>query len=224
MHLPDPADLASQVLLMALLGTLRTPLRVVGSTPDDDALLEAVANGDAKVAVALYDRLRPVVSRTVRRVAPRATDHEDLVQQAFVELVTALRSRPAVRSLDAWASTITARVVYQRMRRQNVEARFAEVNADALEDVATHVDAREQLSHRELVRAVSRHLERLNQRRVQVFVLHDVHGFELKEIAGILDISVANAQSRLVRGREDVRRALEADPELCGALQREGGP
>ena len=109
---------------------LATPLRLADDMPGDAALIDAVARGDRRVAVALYDRLRTTMSRALRRVAPRSLEHDDLLQQAFVELVVSLRTRPTVRSLDAWAATIAARVVFHRLRRVNLEARFAAVDDD----------------------------------------------------------------------------------------------
>lgn len=209
----------------------RTPLRIVDDTFDDASLIEAVAAGNASRAVVLYDRLRPVVSRTIRRLAPRSPEHEDLVQQAFMELVVSLRARPQVRSLEAWASTIAARTVYQRLRRARLEERFAAVgsteeDAEAPVDRATTPGEGPLLTalRRQALRRVAGVLSRLNQSRVQVFLLHDVHGFELKEIADILAITVANAQSRLVRGRGDVHTALDAEPELLAALREEDLP
>ena len=218
--------------MLALASTAhRTPLRIVDDTEDDASLIEAVASGNSSRAVVLYDRLRPVVSRTIRRLAPRSVEHEDLVQQAFLELVVSLRARPQVRSLDAWASTIAARTVYQRLRRTRLEDRFAAV-APSDEDAETPLDRASAPGdgplmtalRRQALRQVSSVLARLNQSRVQVFVLHDVHGFELKEIADILGITVANAQSRLVRGRGDVHGALEDEPELLAALREEDAP
>lgn len=207
----------------------RTPLRIVDDTEDDASLVEAVAAGDASRAVVLYDRLRPVVSRTIRRLAPRSLEHEDLVQQAFLELVISLRARPQVRSLDAWASTIAARTVYQRLRRTKLEERFAAVSTheegDAADCAPTPGDGPLTTTvRRQTLRKVASVLTGLNQNRVQVFVLHDVHGFELREIADILGITVANAQSRLVRGRGDVHAALDAEPALLAALCEEAGP
>ncbi len=224
-----PGPLSPEMLLLATTTPPRTPLRIVDDTEDDAALIEAVAAGNTARAVVLYDRLRPVVSRTVRRLAPRSLEHEDLVQQAFVELVVSLRTRPPVRSLDAWASTIAARTVYQRLRRTKLEERFAAVSTHEEGDVAdcatTPGDGPLTTSvRRQALRKVASLLEGLNQSRVQVFVLHDVHGFELKEIADILGITVANAQSRLVRGRGDVHAALETEPELLAALCEEAGP
>jgi hypothetical protein len=44
--------------------------------------------------------------------------------------------------------------------------------------------------------------------RAQAVFLHDVLGHELAEIAVMEDISVAAAQSRLVRGRKDLYKRL----------------
>ena len=222
---PDqpPGTLPPQMLVLASTPP-RTPLRIVDDT-DDASLIEAVASGNASRAVVLYDRLRPVVSRTVRRLAPRSLEHEDLVQQAFVELVVSLRARPRVRSLDAWASTIAARTVYQRLRRVKLEERFGAVatSEDVEESPAAASDEGPLVAsvRRQTLRRIALVLSKLNASRVQVFVLHDVHGFELKEIADILGITVANAQSRLVRGRSDVHAALDEEPELIAVL-REG--
>ena len=228
---PDqpPGPLSPQMLVLATTPS-RTPLRVVEASEDDASLIEAVASGTAARAVVLYDRLRPVVSRTIRKLAPRSLEHEDLVQQAFMELVISLRGRPQVRSLDAWASTIAARTVYQRLRRSKVEERFGAISPhDEGEATADSASAPGDgplttMVRRQALRQVASLLAALNQSRVQVFVLHDVHGFELKEIADILGITVANAQSRLVRGRGDVHAALENEPELFAALCEEAGP
>lgn len=230
--MPDERRPGSQQGQMLMLATTppRTPLRVVDETEDDAALVEAIAAGNASRAVVLYDRLRPVVSRTIRRLAPRSLEHEDLVQQAFVELVVSLKSRPQVRSLDAWAATVSARTVYQRLRRARLEERFAALEVDPESDESPAELARGGESphaasvRREALRKVLALLSTLNQNRVQVFVLHDVHGFELKEIADILGITVANAQSRLVRGRGDVHAALADEPELKDALSEEDAP
>lgn len=208
------------LMLLLCTAAIRAPLRLVGEVMNDQSLIDAVARGEASSALALYDRLRPLISKTIRRLTARGADHEDLVQQTFVELLVSLKARPAIRSLDAWAATIAARTAYQRMRRDKLERRFA---ASPFEQTAPDpaTPAAGPLTttvHREAVERVLAHLEHVNGKHAEVYLLHDVHGFELKEIAEILGITVANAQTRLVRGRGDVRARIEKDVELTALL------
>jgi DNA-directed RNA polymerase specialized sigma24 family protein len=55
------------------------------------------------------------------------------------------------------------------------------------------------------------------------FVLHDVFGCDVREVARILGISDAAAQSRLVRGRKRLHERIAADPELAPLLLRMEG-
>jgi RNA polymerase sigma-70 factor (ECF subfamily) len=63
----------------------------------------------------------------------------------------------------------------------------------------------------------------MDEGRALAFLLHDVCGFDLREIAEMLDVSVAAAQKRLVRGRRELRERIGSDPELADMLTEAGG-
>lgn len=215
----------------------RTPLRVVRTedsvppprlarpTLDDSELLAAVRAGDPDAAAALHDRVRPVVERSIRRLlGGRDRDHEDLAQQAMIEVVFTIDRFRGDCPLDAWASTVAAHVVYNHIRRRTKERRiFESLRAGEGEDVPAAQSLVRETAARSTLRRVLAHLDHIDEAKAWAYVLHDVCGYDLKEVAQITDTSVSAAQTRLVRGRRELRTRLESDDELALLLGREGG-
>jgi RNA polymerase sigma-70 factor (ECF subfamily) len=194
-------------------------------TLDDHALVSAARAGDRAVASSLCNRLWPQVDRTIRKLLGRRdTDHEDLAQLALFELVRTIDRYRGDCSLDTWAQTVTAHVVFKYIRRRRTERRiFADALGDDEAPAAPIAMDKRSLS-RDILARVSKHLEKMNEGRAWTFVMHELMGYELKEIAEMTQVSLAAAQSRLVRGRRDLHKRIAADPELAEMLkQREGG-
>jgi RNA polymerase sigma-70 factor (ECF subfamily) len=193
--------------------------RVPTPSLDDSELLAALHAGDPAAATALHDRVRPQVDRTIRRLLGRRdADHEDIAQQAMIELVFTIHRYRSDCSLDSWTSVVTAHVVYKYIRRRKTERRvFGDVDPDDLAPQSTTQTSRQAMA-RDAVRRVLAHMDSIEENKAWTFVLHDVCGYDLKEIAQITNVSVTAAQTRLVRGRREVHELIAADPELAGYL------
>jgi RNA polymerase sigma-70 factor (ECF subfamily) len=206
-------------------GSPPTP-RLPTPTLDDSELLAAVQRGDPEAAVALHDRLRPVVERALRRLlGPADRDHEDLAQQAMIEVVFTVDRFRRDCPLDAWASTVAAHVAYNHMRRRTTERRiFESLRLEDDAQVSPQSLGRETAA-RSTLRRVLAHLDGIDEVKAWAYVLHDVCGYDLREVAQITDTTVAAAQSRLVRGRRELHERIAADPELAPllALRHESG-
>lgn len=189
---------------------------------DDSELLACVRAGDSSAAYELYERLRPTVEGTIRRLlGPDDRDADDLAQSSFLEIVRGCDAFRGESSLDTWASAVTAHVVYAQIRRRRGERRvFAPEPVDA---ETAHDRVSGTIVARDLVSRLRALLGTIDQDKAWTFLLHDVCGFDLREIAQITDVSVAAAQSRLVRGRRQVHELIAQDPELADALERKGG-
>ena len=207
---PPPADQASTPASRAL---------------DDHALISAARSGNAAMASALCNRLWPQVNRTIRKLLGRhETDQEDVAQVALFELIRTIDRYRGDCSLDTWAQTVTAHVVFKYIRRRRTERR---IFADALgedEAPAAPVSMAGRSLTRNILTRVAAHLEKMNEARAWTYCLHELMGYELKEIAEMTKVSLAAAQSRLVRGRRDLHKRIAGDPELADLLKlSEGG-
>jgi RNA polymerase sigma factor (sigma-70 family) len=192
--------------------------------PDDVQLLAAVRSGNPAAASAFYDRVRNQVDRTIYRLLGRGDrEHADLAQVALIELVTTIGRFRGDCLLDTWVGSVTAHVVYRHLRKRQAERRLFDHLASHDDLVAVPARGGRETTARDVLECVSAHLAKLDPRQSWAYVLHDVFGYDLREVARILKVSEAAAQSRLVRGRKRLHERLAADPELAQFLMRIGG-
>lgn len=188
---------------------------------DDTELLGAVRRGDSSAAAAFHDRVRPQVDRTVRRLlGARDSDYEDIAQMAVIELISTIDAFRGDCSLDTWTSTITAHLVYKHLRRRKTERRlFSNIlDGDELFVASPHRTGREAMA-RSAVKRVAHHLDKIDPNQAWTFLLHDTLGYDLREIAQITGVSVAAAQTRLIRGRRNLHERIAQDPNLANTLE-----
>jgi RNA polymerase sigma-70 factor (ECF subfamily) len=192
---------------------------------DDAQLLAAIRRGDASAATALHDRARPIVGRTVARLLGRGDrDEEDLCQASLIEIVLGIDRFRGDCPLDAWLSTVAAHVVYKHLRRRQTERRIFSSALEAMdEEPRSRAQPGREATMRSVVAQVRKHLEAMDPHKAMAFVLHDVCGYDLREIAQITNVSVAAAQTRLTRGRRELHERIGADPELASRLSDLGG-
>jgi RNA polymerase sigma-70 factor (ECF subfamily) len=184
---------------------------------DDHEIVAAVRAGDEAAAAAFHDRLRPRVEATVRRLLGHGDESaDDMAQLAMIALIEGIDRYRGECSLDSWASAVTAHVVYKQIRRRKLERR---VFAGAVEpETPCGRDPVRALVARDLVQRARALLGDVSEEKAWTFLLHDVCGFDLREIATITGVTPAAAQKRLVRGRREIHELVAADPELTAAL------
>jgi RNA polymerase sigma-70 factor (ECF subfamily) len=203
------------------------PLRLLrgsASTEDesDAKLLDSVRAGNARSAAAFHDRIAPIVNRTVSRLlGHRDPDHDDVSQQALIELVLTVDRFLGQCPLDAWTSIISARVVYRHLRRRKLERRlFVLHGLESVENTARA--SSNQATLRIAIRRIEAHLEAIEPKKAWTFVLHDVHGYNLAEISQITGGSLAAVQSRLVRARKELHSRIGESEDLAPLLEELG--
>jgi RNA polymerase sigma-70 factor (ECF subfamily) len=187
----------------------------VASPPlSDEILIEAVRRGDDAVASEIYDRLFGAIDQTLFRIlGHRGPEHDDLIQQAFEQIVVTLQRHAFARmcTLKTWASRVATYVALNALRARRRERKVIDRAWPLDPDVASTGarDPQRALDSRAQLALVRRLLAEMKGDQVEVLLLHDVLGHDLAEIALMLRISLSAAQSRLFRGRGNLRRRLD---------------
>jgi RNA polymerase sigma-70 factor (ECF subfamily) len=167
---------------------------------------------------ALYDAEVDNVVNSLRRMGARAADLEDLTQEVFVRAFQNLSSFDERRPVRPWLFGIAFRVISEA-RRNNWKIRAIE--ADEGDDVSLLPDPKvtpERAVELSQARAVVlQTLEALVPERRAVFVMYELNGDSMAEIAEALGIPLFTAYSRLRMARAQftalVRQRSSATPQ-----------
>lgn len=153
-----------------------------------------------------YAEYRPLMFSIAYRMTGSIGDAEDIVQEAFLRLTRVLRDGTSIESPKAYLATVTTRLAIghlrsARVRRESyVGAWLPEpLVADTEPGPAERAEMSDSLSMAFLVL-----LESLTPTERAVFLLHEVFGYDYKEIADITGKSEPNCRQILARARHHV--------------------
>ena len=155
------------------------------------------------------------VALSLRRLGVRERDLEDVTHDVFVVVHRHLDRYDPERPLRPWLFGIASRVAlgYRRRSGHQLEIVHAEIEAP---DRAPLAD--EQLDDRQRRQLVLRALESMSGDKKAVFILHDIDGHAMPEVASALAIPLNTGYSRLRLARVEFAAAV------ARILERKGTP
>jgi RNA polymerase sigma-70 factor (ECF subfamily) len=181
-------------------------------------LVERAIEGDREAFTQLVDGTidrQYAVATLILRDADRA---KDAVQEALVSAWRDVRTLRDPGAWEAWLHRLTVRACYRAARKERrrdvVELRVLPgTGSPDAQDPSTAIAERDRLARR---------LGDLPIDQRTVVVLHFYLDRPITEVAGILDIPVGTAKSRLQRGIVGLRAAMGDEPDAERATPREG--
>jgi len=183
--------------------------------PDADALRSAIRlaqRGDAAAFETIYQLHSRRVYALCLRMIGDPVEAEDLTQEAFLQLFRKIHTFRGESAFSSWLHRLTANIVLMRFRKKRP-------TLISLDEMTRADDEKERpvleigvpdLRMSGLFDRVNLHaaLEKLPEGYRSMFLLHDVHGYEHNEIAGMLGCSVGNSKSQLHKARKRLRELL----------------
>jgi RNA polymerase sigma-70 factor, ECF subfamily len=160
-------------------------------------------------ASALFAEHCDYVWNALRRLGIAHDDLEDLTHDTFVAVFRQWHGYDPGRPLRPWLFGFALRVAsdHRRLARHRLE-----VPADGPEPADLAPGAVELLLQREREALAQQALQSIELGRRAVFILHELDGATLPEIAAALDLPLGTATSRLRLAREDFQTGVK---RLC---------
>ena len=169
----------------------------------DEALMARVARGDERAFQVLARRHLPAMLGLARRILGSAAEAEDVAQEALMRVwAHAPRWRP-LALFRTWLTRVVVNLCLDRKRR----APWVELEA-AGEIVDPAPGAADKAETDERERMVAAAVDKLPARQRTAIMLTYGDGMSNAEVAEVLDTSVSAVETLLVRGKQNLRRAL----------------
>ncbi len=187
----------------------------VRAREDDSVLLQGLRAGEESAYEALIQRFEQPIYNIVSRLLDDPSDAADVVQEVFLKVFRNVASFRGESSLKTWIYRIAVnegrnqRRWFSRHRRQEVNLE-AEEPGEGYQHVLPDpgrspfdvtLDHETQL----LIEAA---LAQVNPKFRAALVLREIEGLSYEEIGAILEISLGTVKSRILRGRDALKKHL----------------
>jgi len=183
----------------------------------DFDLAKVAANGNMVAFEEIYKRHHRRVYSICLRMLQNASEAEDLTQDVFIQLYRKIGSFRGDSAFTTWLHRMTVNQVLMHFRKRTVKYEKVTDEGETPDQVVTGSVNPAKMQIVDKI-ALENAISQLPTGYKNVFVLHDVEGFEHEEVARILGCSVGTSKSQLHKARLKLQKLLKkkANPRLLG--------
>jgi RNA polymerase sigma-70 factor, ECF subfamily len=176
------------------------------TTPDID-LCRRAADGNIAAFELIYERHHRRTYSLCLRMTSSQTEAEDLTQEVFIQLFRKIGSFRGDSAFSTWLHRLTVNQVLMHFRRRSVKNERTSDDGEMPEQPVRGSADPNKMAVVDRI-ALKNAIAQLPNGYRNVFILHDVEGFEHEEVARIMGISVGTSKSQLHKARLKLRALL----------------
>lgn len=205
-----------QDAVFELKGTSEIPVYQTPITADVESFDETTADIDlCRMAAAgsiaafemIYERFHRRTFSLCLRMTNSQTEAEDLTQEVFIQLFRKIGSFRGDSAFTTWLHRLTVNQVLMHFRRRSVKNERTSDDGEIPEQTVHGTANPSKMAVVDRI-ALKNAIALLPYGYKNVFILHDVEGFEHEEVARIMGISVGTSKSQLHKARLKLRSLL----------------
>jgi len=177
-------------------------------------LVRLAKKGDRSAQAKIVQMHEKIVYNLGSKLLGDADKAECVLQETFLKVLQALPDFQEKSQLSTWIYRIATNQALMRLRSKKTKyVPIDEAPEDDGKDYSVFVrsleaDPLDNVLNQELKEKMDRAIEQLPENYKTVFVMKDIEGMALKEIADMLDLSLPAVKSNLHRARVTLRNKL----------------
>jgi RNA polymerase sigma-70 factor (ECF subfamily) len=186
--------------------------------PQDSELIRRAKQGDSDAFATLFKTHKTRIYSLCLRMTNNSAEAEDLAQDAFLQVFRKLGTFRGDSALSTWLYRIAVNTVLMHFRKKSpnqisLDEPYTNHNEDAKQVTREYGTKDDRLTGCANRLALTRAISELPQGCRTIFLMHEVDGYEHREIAKLLGCSVGNSKSQLHKAKLRVREFLAAPVE-----------
>lgn len=190
----------------------------LGLSEEEARIVRGLRAGIESAYEDLIERYEQQLYGMVYRLLGNQTDAADVVQEVFLKVFRTIHSFREQSSLRTWIYRIAVNEAYNHRRWFTRHCRCEVPMEDEVASPLAYAadpgrSPYEQALNSENRTLIERALARINPIFRTAVVLRDIQNLSYEEIADILQVSLGTVKSRIVRGREALRREITERPD-----------
>lgn len=170
----------------------------------DIDLCKMASDGSLAAFEVIYQRYHRRTFSLTLRMTGSQTEAEDLTQEVFIQLFRKIGSFRGDSAFSTWLHRLTVNQVLMHFRKRSFKNEKTTEEGEMPEQAVTGSANPNRMAVVDRI-ALKNAIAELPRGYKNVFVLHDVEGFEHEEVARMLGISVGTSKSQLHKARLKLR-------------------
>ena len=177
-------------------------------------IIKRILGGEKELYEILVRRNNQKLYRVIRAYLKDDAEIEDAMQDSYIKAYTKLYQFKLDSSFSTWLVRIGINQALARLREKgrlrSIDSRGGCIPLNAAMELPDpgQPNPQQRMVHMETRQILERAIDNLDPKYRMVYILKDVEGMELKDIALALDLTLANVKIRLHRSREMLKGSL----------------
>jgi RNA polymerase sigma-70 factor (ECF subfamily) len=175
---------------------------------DEARVLHAIhetLNGNKSAFSYIVDSYTPLVYSLAYSMLGKSYEAEEAVQEIFLKLYTGLSRFDISRRFLPWLYTIALNHLRSHLRKIKQKKRIKLVSLDEMgynKHITNNADPLDHFANKEAEILARKALDTLRQEYKEVFVLRQIEGLSVNEVASIMDIPEGTVKTYLHRAKK----------------------